>query len=72
MKTHRGIIEAPRWAKVEDFLKDICWSERLELITYASKGILRETIRFEIAGDQDNVDKVSKIIYDTLSKWNRS
>jgi hypothetical protein len=71
-KLIRSFIEGPRWAGTENYLRNACWVLGLEIKTEVSKGLIRETVRFEVKGDDNAVDRFVDNLNKTITDWNKN
>jgi predicted cupin superfamily sugar epimerase len=72
MKTVRSFVDGPRWAKLESLIKNHAWAARLDIKTDVEKGWFRETVRFEVSGEDKVVDQYLQDIYNSIDKWNEN
>jgi len=63
--------EAPRWAKMESFVKDQALLLGLECNTEVEKGLLRERGRVSVRGDAENCREFLKRLNDAIADFNR-
>lgn len=69
--TLKSYVEAPRWAKFPDFLKNYCFIKGLELELDIDKHFIRETIRFKISGSESELQRVKKVIEESIEEYNQ-
>jgi hypothetical protein len=72
MKTVRSFVDGPRWAKIESLIKNYAWAASLDIKTDVEKGWFRETVRFEVSGEDKVVDQYLQDIYNAIDKWNKN
>ncbi len=54
-------VEAPKFANVPTFLKNLAWQLGVNIEIEVDKGWLRETVRFKVEGDEEKVKKFASI-----------
>lgn len=63
--------QAPRWAKVEAFVKDQALLPGLECKTEVDKGVIRERGRVEVRGDVDKCQEFLRRLSAAMDDYNR-
>jgi hypothetical protein len=71
MATYRDIVTGPRWAGISTFVKDAAFGRGLKLDIDIDKGWLRETVRLEVAGDDDSVVKFKCDLHDAILDYQK-
>jgi hypothetical protein len=71
MSIYREIVTGPRWAGASTFIKDAAFGYGLKLTIEIDKGWLRETIRFEVEGDDSKVDKFKRDLHEAMEDYQR-
>jgi hypothetical protein len=72
MKSVRSFVEGPRWANFESALKNYAWVAGLDIKTNVEKGLFRETVRFEVSGEDKAIDQFFKDIHYSVGEWNKT
>lgn len=57
----RSWVEAPKFANVPTFLKNLAWQLDLNIDIEVDKGFFRETVRFKVEGDEEKVRKFASV-----------
>lgn len=71
-KAWKYIIEGPRWMGVRKFIKDESFILNLSLTQFeVDTGWIRETVRFEVTGEEDSVEKFRKLFLEALDDYNK-
>ena len=70
VKTIRTFVEAPKWAKLPSFIKNVCWSLGLDYKVEVDKGWISENIRFMVSGEEEKVNQFIKALNDAALSWN--
>jgi len=70
VKTIRTVVEAPKWAKLPSFIKNVCWFLGLDCKVEVDKGWISENIRFMVSGEEGKVAQFIKAYNDATYKWN--
>ena len=70
--TYKNAWEAPRWAKVSNFIREAAFKYDLECKLIVDKGILRESGRFSVTGSSDNINKFKRIFGAAIRDYQRS
>jgi hypothetical protein len=55
MAKGKSYIEGPRWARLQSFLKKLAFDHGLEITLDVEKGLIFETVFFEVEGDADKI-----------------
>jgi hypothetical protein len=71
VSTYREIITGPRWAGASTFIKDAAFGYGLKLTIDIEKGWLRETIRFEVEGEDGRVEKFKRDLRSAMEDYQR-
>lgn len=71
MKTIRGVIQAPKFAKVPTAIRNRAWEVGLSLQIEVESGFLRETIRYAVTGEDDLVNQFYLDLKLAESQWNK-
>ncbi len=69
--TFAGYIEAPRWAGFPAFMRNECWLRGLKLEMEVEKGWLRESVRYRVKGNADDLSKLVGDIRDAIKRYNK-
>lgn len=65
------MIEGPRWAGIPKFVKDESFIQNLTLTQFeVDTGWILETVRFEVIGEDVNVDAFRKLFLEALDDYN--
>lgn len=59
----------PRWAKFSDFLKDLAWDLDLVIEIEIDKGIIRESGRYVVEGDEESIKKFRRMISSAIEAY---
>lgn len=51
----KAYIKGPRWARVDEAIKDGCWELGLNCEVERSTTLLRETVRFKVEGPESKL-----------------
>lgn len=70
MGTYRQVVEAPRWARLPSFLKDVAHGLDLRLSLEIDKGWVFERVRFRFEGDDAAIRKAAKVVDQSLKQYN--
>ena len=62
----KGVLEGPRWACIEGFLRELAFLHDLELKTETWRGWLREKVLFNFEGKYEDVKYVINVIDDII------
>lgn len=62
--------DAPRWAHVESFVRDLAFHLNLECWTQVEKGWLREHGRLKVSGDENACQQFMDKLNLALSEYN--
>lgn len=65
----RSWIEAPKFANVPTFLKNLAWQLGLDIEIEVDKGWLRETVRFKVEGEEDKLRKFKVVLDESLQEY---
>lgn len=71
MSTYREIVTGPRWAGASTFIKDAAFGYGLKLTIDIDKGWLRETIRFEVEGEDSRVENFKRDLHAAMEDYQR-
>lgn len=71
MSIYREIVTGPRWAGASTFIKDAAFGYGLKLTIEIDKGWLRETIRFEVEGEDGRVEKFKRDLHEAMEDYQR-
>jgi hypothetical protein len=66
----RTECEAPRWANVPSFIRGLAWKLEMECDVTVEKGWIRETIRFEVRGNEDQLKQFKETFNRTTNEYN--
>lgn len=69
MATLKSYIEAPRWAGVPSFLKQLAWKLNLKLDITEDKCLLTTIVYFKLQGDDSNIHKAKQIIEQSIKEY---
>lgn len=58
MAKHKGYVECPRWAKFATALRKRAYDLCLDIKIHTDKGLLRETVFFELEGEQEKISQL--------------
>ncbi len=67
IKSH---IEGPRWARSDQAIKNVAWSLGLKCKVERDTSFLRETVRFEVEGNESNLIAFKNVLTSSLEEWN--
>lgn len=70
MTTYSQIVQAPRWARLSSFIRDLAFLYQVTLNIEVEKGWVVEKIRFIADGDPDSIDKFRGSLDDAMNKYN--
>ena len=70
MAKHRGYVECPRWARFATAVRKGAYDLGLDVKILCEKGFLRETVFFELEGNQDRIDLFVKSFGRAIKEWN--
>jgi hypothetical protein len=65
----RSWVEAPKFANVPTFLKNLAWQLGLNIEIEVDKGWLRETVRFKIEGEEAKVKKFTFVFNQAAEEY---
>jgi hypothetical protein len=65
----RSWVEAPKFANVPTFLKNLAWQLGLNIEIEVDKGFFRETVRFKVEGDEDKVRKFASVFNEAAKEY---
>jgi hypothetical protein len=63
------VFEGPRWLRIPKFLKDECWERHLKIEIEVDKGLIRETVRFDISGPLEKVERLKGDAYAAIQAY---
>lgn len=69
MAKYRDYCEAPRWARVPAFIKNTAFMLGLDVSMDIDAGLIRETVRFEVSGDQEKVSEFIKAFLASVKEY---
>ena len=61
--------EAPRWAKVSSFIRDVAWHLGLECEINVDKGLIRERGRFKVSGEENKLKTFKKALASAIKEY---
>ena len=70
MTTYKNIIEGPRWARSDKFIKELCFIHEVEYKIDRDVGLFKETVYFKIWGDNNDVNIVRRKILEAVKDYN--
>ena len=65
----RSWVEAPKFANVPTFLKNLAWQLGIDIEIEVDKGWLRETVRFKVEGDEMKVKKFISVFNQAAEEY---
>lgn len=66
----RSSIEAPRWAKLPTFLRELAWRLDCEIEVQSEKGWIRETVMFEVRGTEEKLVAFKQNLEKATAEYN--
>ena len=67
----KSYIEGPRWAGIQSALRKGAWDVGLDIEFTVEKGLLRETVFFEVMGDVDSVVGFKRGVEAMVREWEK-
>jgi hypothetical protein len=67
----KAIIKGPRWARCDEFLKDLTFQMGLEIQVERDTCLLRESVRYKVKGMKSELVLFEREVNSVLSEWNR-
>jgi len=71
MSIYREIVTGPRWAGASTFIKDAAFGYGLKLTIEIDKGWIRETIRFQVEGDDGKVERFKRDLHEAMEDYQK-
>jgi hypothetical protein len=68
--TYSQIVQAPRWAGLSSFIRDLAFLYQVKLNIEVEKGWIAEKIRFVADGEPDAIDRFRGSLDDAMNKYN--
>ena len=68
---HRGTCEAPRWAGLSTFVRDMAWEMALILDIQVERGWITEHVRYAVCGEQSKVELFETMLADAIRRYNK-
>ena len=65
----RSWVEAPKFANVPTFLKNLAWQLGINIEIEVEKGWLRETVRFKVEGEETKVKKFISVFNQAAEEY---
>lgn len=65
----RSWVEAPKFANVPTFLKNLAWQLGINIEIEVDKGWLRETVRFKVEGEEAKVKKFISVFNQAAEEY---
>jgi len=66
----RSWVEAPKWANVSNFIKNLAWELGLECTVEVDKGWIRETVRYVVEGEEAKLRTFKDKLLSTARAYN--
>jgi hypothetical protein len=71
-KAWKYVVEGPRWMGVKQFIKNESFILDLSLTQFeVDTGWIRETVRFEVTGEENNVKEFRELFVKALNDYNK-
>jgi len=64
----RTIIQGPKWAGLQKLLRDAAWMSDVAIRLEVERGIITETIRFEVIGTESGIEKFRSGISEAVER----
>ncbi len=65
----KGSFEGPRWARIDQFIKEVAHFLDLDCTVERDTGVLREYVRFKVEGRAEAVDRLETILREAVEKY---
>jgi hypothetical protein len=65
----RSWVEAPKFANVPTFLKNLAWQLGINIEIEVEKGWFRETVRFKVEGEETKVKKFFSVFNQAAEEY---
>ena len=69
--TVNSSVRGPRWLGLSDFIEKLAWQSSLDCKTQNQKGLLRETVLFEVKGSAKDIKIFLDELYATVANNNK-
>lgn len=70
MTTYSQILQAPRWAGISSFIRDLAFLYQLKITIEVEKGWIVEKARFVADGAPENIDGFCQRLDEAMKKYN--